>query len=84
MHRRAVPLRNECLSSVALAAALTRRSRLPPVPRRCRGLTESVTAHAVSQQHRDQCMGIVTARAVSWQHRDQSGGVGPQRGPVFS
>ena len=32
MHRRAVPLRNECLSSAASAAALTRRSRLHTSP----------------------------------------------------
>ena len=74
-----------------------RRSRgavgCTPVPRRCRGLTEIVTAHAVksatssragvlfrSRSHGASTRAEVPVRsAVSLQHRDQSGGVGPQR-----
>ena len=48
-----------------------RRSRgavgCPPVPRRCRGLTESVTARAVSRLHRDQSRGIVPLAQSSLQ-----------------
>lgn len=73
MHRRAVPLRNECLPSAASAAALARRSRLSTSPPTMSGLTESVTAHAVSW-HRDQSSGVCPLTRSSLQ-RDQSSGV---------
>ncbi len=70
-----------------------RRSRgavgCPPVPRRCRGLTEGVTARAVSWQHRDQSrgigpltrsVGIETRAVVSVRLRGQVGSIETRAG----
>ena len=52
-----------------------------PVPRRCRGLTESVTAHAVSW-HRDQSSGVCPLTRSSLRHHPEQGYRDRSRGQV--